>query len=182
MPESAHERDGDYFGPTLNRAARILSAGYGGQVLVSQATHDLVAERLTDDTDLKALGEHRLKDLGTPERLYQLVHPDLESDFPELKTLDAHLNNLPVELSSFVGRVDELNETVKRLADSRLVTLTGVGGSGKTRLALQTAAESFDEFPDGVWIAEMAGSLSRTGSHIGSPRKWELPGPPARPG
>ena len=153
----AQERDGDYFGPVLNRAARIMSAGHGGQVLVSRSTGDLLARRLPDGATLTDLGDHRLKDLGSPERLHQLHHPDLETDFPALNTLDAHLNNLPVELSSFVGRVDELNETIKRLADSRLVTLTGVGGSGKTRLALQTAAECFDDFPDGVWIAEMAG-------------------------
>ena len=153
----AHERDGDYFGPTLNRAARILSAGHGGQILVSTSTRDLIERSLPEGAELRDLGEHRLKDLGTPEHLYQLTHPDLTTEFADLKTLDAHLNNLPVELSSFIGRVDELTETVKRLGDSRLVTLTGVGGSGKTRLALQTAAETFDDFPDGVWIAEMAG-------------------------
>lgn len=153
----AHERDGDYFGPTLNRAARILSAGHGGQVLSSQTTRDLLSDRLPADVDLRPLGEHRLKDLGRPEHLYQVAHPDLAESFPTLNTLDSHLNNLPIELSSFVGRKDELAETTKRLADSRLVTLTGVGGSGKTRLALQTAAELFDRFPDGVWVAEMAG-------------------------
>ena len=153
----AHERDGDYFGPTLNRTARILSAGHGGQVLSSQATRDLLSGRLPVGAGLRPLGEHRLKDLGSPEHLHQLTHPDLMSEFPGLRTLDAHLNNLPIELSSFIGRRDELAETVKRLEDSRLVTLTGVGGSGKTRLALQTAAELFDQFPGGVWVAEMAG-------------------------
>jgi predicted ATPase/class 3 adenylate cyclase len=153
----AHERDGDYFGPTLNRTARILSAGHGGQILLSQATRDLMVGRLPAGVDVRSLGEYRLKDLGSPEQLHQIVHPDLVSDFPDLRTLDGHLNNLPVELSSFIGRHDELAETVKRLRESRLVTLTGVGGSGKTRLALQTAAEVFDDFPDGVWVAEMAG-------------------------
>ncbi|HEY5651692.1 MAG TPA: adenylate/guanylate cyclase domain-containing protein, partial [Acidimicrobiia bacterium] len=153
----AHERDGDYFGPTLNRTARILSAGHGGQVLLSQATRDLVSGRLPAGVTAQSLGEYRLKDLGSPEQLHQLMHPDLRAEFPGLRTLDAHLNNLPVELSSFIGRRDELAETVKRLADSRLVTLTGVGGSGKTRLALQTAAEVFDDFPNGVWVAQMAG-------------------------
>ncbi len=159
----AHERDGDYFGPTLNRTARILSAGHGGQVLVSQATRDLLSQRLPTGVSLRSLGEHRLKDLGTPEHLHQLGHHDLRDDFPALRTLDTHLNNLPAELSSFVGRHDELTETVKRLRDSRLVTLTGVGGSGKTRLALQTAAEVFDEFPGGVWVAELAGLAEAAG-------------------
>lgn len=153
----AHERDGDYFGPTLNRTSRILSAGHGGQVLLSQSVRDLLSGRLPAGVGVRPLGEYRLKDLGSPEHLHQVTHANLMVEFPSLRTLDAHLNNLPVELSSFIGRHDELAETVKRLRDSRLVTLTGVGGSGKTRLALQTAAEVFDEFPDGVWVAEMAG-------------------------
>ena len=132
-----------------------MSAGHGGQILVSRATRDVLSAATA--SELADLGEHRLKDLGAPEQLYQASQAGLESEFPALKTLDGHLNNLPVELSSFIGRLDELTDTTKRLRDSRLVTLTGVGGSGKTRLALQTAAETFDDFPDGVWLAEMAG-------------------------
>lgn len=152
----AQEREGDYFGPTVNRAARIADAGNGGQVLISRATRDLVAARLPAEVHLRSLGEHRLKDLGTPELLHQLVHSDLRSEFPALRTLDAHRNNLPVELTSFVGRHDEIAETTDYLGRSRLVTLTGVGGSGKTRLALQTAAEMLGAFPDGVWMVELA--------------------------
>lgn len=153
----AHERDHDYFGPTLNRAARIMAAGHGGQVLLSQATGNLLSGRLPPGADLRSLGVRRLKDLGTPEHLFQLVHHDLPSEFPELRTLDEHLNNLPIELTSFVGRRHEVEETVGRLEENRLVTLTGVGGAGKTRLALQTATEMLHEFPGGVWVAEMAG-------------------------
>lgn len=152
----AHERDGDYFGPTLNRSARILSSGHGGQILLSQTVCDLVSSVLPAQAELRDLGLHRLKDLGAPERLRQLTHPDLVSDFPELRTLDTHLNNLPHQPSSFVGRREELAEIVERVGGSRLVTLTGVGGSGKTRLALQTAAEVTDRFADGVWLVELA--------------------------
>jgi predicted ATPase/class 3 adenylate cyclase len=152
----AQERGGDYFGPTVNRTARIGDAGHGGQILVSQTTRDLVADRLPAGVTLWPLGEHRLKDLGAPEMLHQAGHGDLQSEFPPLRTLNSHANNLPVELTSFVGRTDELEEIKARLRTSRLVTLTGVGGSGKTRLALHTAADMFGGFPDGVWMVELA--------------------------
>lgn len=152
----AHERDGDYFGPTLSRAARIMSAGHGGQILLSQTTRELVDTHLPPEAALRPLGEFRLKDLGAPERLFQLVHPDLKERFPPLRTLDNHSNNLPAELSSFVGRRQELADIGRRLEASRLVTLTGVGGAGKTRLALQVAANNLDSFPDGVWVIELA--------------------------
>jgi predicted ATPase/class 3 adenylate cyclase len=151
----AHERDGDYFGPALNRAARILSAGHGGQILLSLGTEELIGGSL-EGMSTKDLGEHTLKDLGRPERIYQIVHPDLADDFPTLQSLDALPNNLPIQLTSFVGRGVELNEVVKRLHDSRLLTLTGVGGSGKTRLSLQAAAESAADYPNGVWLIELA--------------------------
>jgi predicted ATPase/class 3 adenylate cyclase len=152
----AQERDGDYFGPAVNRAARIADAGHGGQVLVGRATRDLVDGRLPEDVTLALLGEFRLKDLGSPELLYQAGLRDLPSEFPPLRTLDVHVNNLPVELSSFVGRRNEIDETIRHLREARLVTLTGVGGSGKTRLALHSAAEIFGVFPDGVWLVELA--------------------------
>ena len=152
----AQERNGDYFGPTLNRAARIMSAGHGGQVLVSHTTEQLVDGRLPAGAALRALGKFRVKDLGASEQLSQLMHPELIEEFPPLRTLDTHHNNLPVELSSFVGRRDELAGALDRLQSSRLVTLTGVGGSGKTRLALQAAAEAVDDFPDGIWVVELA--------------------------
>ena len=153
---TAHERDGDYFGPVLNRTARIMSAGHGGQVLASRTVVDLVQGRLGDGLGLRSLGEHRLKDLGAPELLHEVVHPGLRSDFPPLRTLEGRPGNLPAELTSFIGRADELAATVERLERERLVTLTGVGGSGKTRLALQAAAETVDRYPDGIWFVELA--------------------------
>jgi predicted ATPase/class 3 adenylate cyclase len=152
----AHERDGDYFGPALNRAARILDAAHGGQVLVSLGTEELLGDSFGDGAGLTDLGEHLLKDLGRPERLFQLTHDDLETQFAPLRSLDRQQHNLPIQLTSFVGREHQLNEVVKRLHDSRLLTLTGVGGSGKTRLALQAAAESSHDYPHGVWLVELA--------------------------
>ena len=151
----AHEREGDYFGPALNRAARILAVGHGGQIILSLGTEEMLGGSLNGAT-LKDLGEHTLKDLGRPERIYQVVHPELRDDFPNLQSLDAYPNNLPIQLTSFVGRDLELKDVVKRLHDHRLLTLTGVGGSGKTRLGLQAAAESADEYPNGIWLVELA--------------------------
>ncbi len=152
----AHEREDDYYGPALNRCARILSAAHGGQVVTSGATEELVRHRLTPDMGLKDLGEHHLKDLGYPERIFQVIAPGLDTEFAALVTLDPSLNNLPLQLTSFVGREDELEDVRKRLADTRLLTLTGVGGSGKTRLSLQVAAETAEHFTHGVWLAELA--------------------------
>jgi len=151
----AHERQGDYFGPALNRAARILAVGHGGQILLSLGTEEMLGGSL-DGITLKDLGKHTLKDLGRPERIYQVVHPGLPDDFPDLQSLDAFPNNLPIQLTSFVGRDLELNDVVKRLHDNRLLTLTGVGGSGKTRLSLQAAAESASDYPNGIWLVELA--------------------------
>jgi hypothetical protein len=141
----------DYFGPVVNRTARIMAAGHGGQVLLSAAAAELVADRLAAGADLRDLGLHRLKDLGRPERLYQLVHPDLADGFPPLATLDRRPNNLPTQTSTFVGRDAELEQIGGRLADEavRLLTLTGPGGTGKTRLALRAAADEIDRFEDG---------------------------------
>ena len=150
----AHERDGDYFGPALNRVARMLSAGHGGQILMSLGTEELVGS--VDGFATKDLGQHTLKDLGRPEHIYQVVAPGLREDFPQLLSLDVHPHNLPVQLTTFVGRERELNDVVKRLHDHRLLTLTGVGGSGKTRLAIQAAAESIADHPHGVWLVELA--------------------------
>ncbi len=133
----ADERDGDYFGPTLNRAARLMAIGHGGQVLVSNPTRQLV-----DSFDLVDLGEHRLRDLSRPERVFQLVSEGLPAEFPALRSLDALPTNLPAELTSLVGREEDVKSVVQVLAEHRMVTLTGVGGVGKTRLALQVAAET----------------------------------------
>ena len=125
------ERADDYVGPILNRVARLMSAGHGGQVLLSQVTFELVRDDLPDGVTLRDMGEHRLKDLTRPEHVYQLVATGFESKFPPLKTLDVHPNNLPLQLTSFIGRERELIELKKKVEESRLVTLIGPGGTGK---------------------------------------------------
>src|ERR1700756_3981703 len=152
----AVERDGDYFGPALNRAARLMGMGHGGQVLVSHATEQLVGGSLPASVDLVDLGEHRLRDLSRPEQIFQLRAPGCDTQFPALRSLDAARTNLPVQLTSFVGRDEDVKVVGALLGEHRVVTLTGVGGVGKTRLALQVAAEQLDEFPDGVWLLELA--------------------------
>jgi predicted ATPase/class 3 adenylate cyclase len=152
----AEFRDGDYHGSAVNRAARLTSAGHGGQVLVSGATAPLLAGRLPEGAELLALGEHRLRDLGQPEVLYQLCHPGLPRRFPPLRTLDAFPGNLPLQVSSFIGRERELGRIVAALDEARAVTLTGVGGVGKTRLALQAAARILPRFREGAWLVELA--------------------------
>ncbi|MFO1311553.1 MAG: tetratricopeptide repeat protein [Burkholderiales bacterium] len=149
-------RDGDYFGTTVNRAARIMSAAHGGQVLVSQSAADLAAGRLPAGAALRDLGTIRLRDLGSPVRVHQLVHADLRQDFPALRSLEATPNNLPQQMTSFVGREREIAEACALLGRSRLVTIVGPGGIGKTRLSLQVASNSLDAFPDGVWFVELA--------------------------
>jgi len=152
----AEARDGDFFGPAVNRAARLTSVGYGGQVLVSAVSALLVREGMPAGAALLDLGEHRLKDLVAPEHIFQLAHPALPAGFPPLKSLDAYPNNLPVQLTSFIGREREIEEGRRLLSQSRLVTLTGSGGTGKTRLALQLAAECLPDFADGAWLVELA--------------------------
>lgn len=157
----AETRDNDYFGPTVNRVARLLATAHGGQTILSKAVTELVREHVTEDTGLRDLGEHRLKDLSQPEYVFQLLHPDLPSEFPPLRSLDGSRlpNNLPEQLTTFVGRRKEMEEVSGLLSRSRIVTLTGSGGCGKTRLAIQVAAENSERFPDGVWLVELA-SLS----------------------
>lgn len=148
--------DTGHVGMDLHRTVRICNAGHGGQVLISQATHALVARDLPDGVTLRDLGEHRLKDMSLPDRLYQVVVPDLPAEFPPLRSLDTLPNNLPVQLTSFVGRERERAEIHRLLDTVRLLTLTGVGGVGKTRLALRAAVDVLDEYPDGVWLVELA--------------------------
>jgi predicted ATPase/class 3 adenylate cyclase/DNA-binding CsgD family transcriptional regulator len=146
----------NYVGPALNRCARLRAAAHGGQTLVSRATEALCAERLPDGASLTPLGAHRLRDLGRAEEVFELSHPELPTDFPPPRSIDALPNNLPVQLSSFVGREAELAELGRLLPDHRLLTLTGAGGCGKTRLALQAASEALERFPDGAWWVELA--------------------------
>ena len=147
----AELRDGDYFGAVLNRAARVMAAGHGGQILLAESTAGLLS-----GVDLVDLGPRRLRDLPPPVGVFQVRAPGLRTDFPALRALDASPGNLRPALTSFIGRESEIAEVQSALKAHRLVTLTGVGGVGKTRLALEVAARLADEFPDGVWVFELA--------------------------
>ena len=153
---SAEMRDGDFFGPALNRAARLLALGHGRQVLVSSSTASLVADDLPPATELIDLGEHALRDLVRPEHVYQLAAPGLARDFPPLRSSLRPQSNLPEQATSFVGRERELADVARLLDASRVVALVGVGGTGKTRLALRAAADRLDRHPDGAWLVELA--------------------------
>jgi class 3 adenylate cyclase len=145
-----------YVGLDVHRAARIGAAGHGGQILLSDAVSGLVARDLPPGVSLRDLRTHRLKDLKEPEHLFQVIHPDLGVNFPPLKSLDVLPNNLPRQLTSFIGRDREMAEVKTLLATTSLLTLTGAGGSGKTRLALQVATDLLEHYPDGVWLAQLA--------------------------
>ncbi len=156
-----------YIGLDVHRAARIMNAGHGGQVLLSPVTRELVEHDLPDGVSLRDLGEHRLKDIEPPCHLFQMVIPDLPTDFPPLKTLDIRLHNLPIQPTSFIGREQEMaavSELLRR-PEVRLLTLTGTVGVGKTRLALQVATDLSDLFPDGVFFVALS-LLSNTASVI----------------
>ena len=153
------ERDGDYFGSVVNRVAGLLAVAHGGQVLVSGAAHELLADRPHVGIGFRDLGEHQLKDLGRAERVFQVTGPGLAEEFGPLRSLDdpALRHNLPAQVTNFVGRGAELAEVRSLLAGgSRLVTIAGPGGIGKSRLALQVAADALDEADDGVWLVELA--------------------------
>jgi predicted ATPase/class 3 adenylate cyclase len=145
----------DVIGVAINRAARVAAAAHGGQVLLSDTTRSLVADGPPAGVTVRDLGQHRLKDLRAPERLSDLVIDGLPSEFPPLRTLDARPNNLPVQLTTFVGREREVREASELLGRTRLLTMTGPGGTGKTRLSLQVAAAAADGFPDGVWFVPL---------------------------
>lgn len=153
---SASERDGDYFGPAVNRVARLLAIGHGSQVLVSGTSADLLQGTMPPQSSLRDLGTHRLKDLALPEQVYQLIAPDLLQTFPALRSVDQLPNNLPPQLTSFVGRESEVAEIKALLAQHRFVTLVGTGGAGKTRCAIQVGGDLLDGSGDGVWLAELA--------------------------
>ena len=156
--EAAPDAHGDYLAAPLNRLSRLLSAGHGGQILLAQTVQQLTRGALPAGTELRDLGEHRLRDLLEPERVYQLRHPDLPAEFPPLRTLGGRPNNLPRQPTPLIGREREVGEVAELLRSEsvHLVTLTGPGGVGKTRLGLQAAADLLDAFPDGVFFVELA--------------------------
>ena len=154
---AGEHKSGEYVsGLTLSHTARLLSAGHGQQILVSSATQELLRNDLPDQTQLRELGSHRLRDLPRAEQIYQVVVPDLPDAFPALKSLEAAPGNLPRQLTTFIGREGVIADAQRRLADIQLCTLTGPGGSGKTRLSLEIAASLANEYPDGVWLLEFA--------------------------
>jgi predicted ATPase/class 3 adenylate cyclase len=149
----AELRDGDYYGSAVNRAARLMATAHGGQIVLSLATSELAREGTVELLDL---GEHRLPDLARSERVFQVVQPGLPTEFPALRSLDAFPSNLPLQLTAFVGREGELAEIAAALGSARVVTLTGIGGVGKTRAALQAAARMLAQYRDGAWFCELA--------------------------
>ena len=152
----AELRDGDYYGSTLNRAARIMSIGHGGQILISETTEQITREHLPTDIFVLDLGQHQLKGLSKVEHIYQVSMPELQQEFPALKSQTQATNNLPIQLTSFIGRERELAEAKSRLEGARLITLIGPGGTGKTRLSVQIATDQLANFKDGTWLVELA--------------------------
>ena len=146
----------NYYGLAISRGARLAAAAHGGQTLVSESTATLLAGRLPRNAGLRDLDLHRFKDLLIPERVFQLTHPDLPPNFTRIHSLDARKHNLPVQLTRFIGREREMSNLKDHLDTNRLLTLSGTGGCGKTRLALQVAGDVVDRYPDGVWLVEMA--------------------------
>jgi len=173
--------EGNYAGPTINRTARLRDLGHGGQTLLSGATEQLVVDRLPEGAWLTDLGTHPLRDLPRPERVVQLCHPDLFNEFPPMRTPKAvAANNLPAQLTSFIGRDAELTQLRELLAENRLVTLTGAGGAGKTRLALGVAAQMAAEFADGAWYVDLAPITDPELVPVTAARALGLPDQPGR--
>ncbi len=149
--------ESNYIGPTINRTARIRDLAHGGQTVLSGTTTDLVCDRLPDDAWLAELGTHPVRDMPRPERVVQICHPDIRNEFPPLRTAKTvRSNNLPAQLTTFVGRLGQVDEVRRLLLDNRLMTLTGAGGAGKTRLSVEVASQVSDEFSDGVWWVDLA--------------------------
>ena len=171
--------EGNYIGPTINRAARLRDLAHGGQTVLSGTTHDLVADQLSDEVWLADLGTYPLRDLPRPERVMQLCHPDLRNEFPPLRTAEEKaVQRLPVQLTSFVGRHAQIGDVHRLVAAERLVTLTGAGGAGKTRLALQVAGN--DEFVSGAWYVDLAPISEPDVVPVAVARALGLPDQPGR--
>ncbi len=179
---AARERDDDYFGPTVNRVARIESLAHGGQVVMSRVTAELVRDLLPEGVRLEEKGAHRLKDLARPEEIFQLIHPDLPSKFPPLRSMDILPNNLPIQSTPLIGREKEIRALLDLFEDPecRLVSLVGPGGMGKTRIALQVAADLVDRHRDGTWFVDLSsvtrpeGVALAAGSVLGIPQNPDL--------
>ncbi len=152
----ADERDGDYFGPTVNRVARLLSIAHGGQIILSSSAAALIKSAPSARVQLRDLGPHRLRDLANPEQVFQVLADDLRDQFPALRSVDSLPNNLPLQLSSFVSRDAEIAEIKKLVETTRIATVVGTGGIGKTRTTLEVAADILDGMPDGAWFADLA--------------------------
>src|SRR6195952_1436511 len=173
--------EGNYLGPTINRTARLRDLAHGGQTVLSGATEPLVVDQLPADVTLDDLGSHPLRDLPRPERVVQLCHPDLHNDFPPLRTSDVDVSqHLPAQLTSFVGRAAQMAEVNGLLSDDRLVTLTGAGGIGKTRLAVEVATQIAAEFGDGVWYVDLAPITDPALVPVTAARAFGLPDQPGR--
>jgi len=152
-----------YVGIDIHRAARISQVAWGGQIIVSHRTRELLEHALPEGMSLRDLGQHRLKDLQRPEQIFQILGPGLPADFPPLRSLDPKLTNLPTQYSSFIGREREMIQIKELFARARLVTLTGPGGTGKTRLAVQVTADLSDRFTDGLWLVDLSGVTDPAG-------------------
>ncbi len=173
--------EANYIGPTINRTARLRDLAHGGQTVLSGTTADLVCDLLSDGAWLAELGTHTVRDLPRPERVVQLCHPDIRNEFPPLRTAKtARSHNLPAQLTSFVGRVGQVDEVRKLLLGNRLVTLTGAGGAGKTRLAVEIAAQLPDQFTDGVWWVDLAAVADPVVVSLTVARTLGLPDQPGR--
>jgi hypothetical protein len=173
--------DSNYAGPTINRTARLRDLAHGGQTVLSGATESIVVDRLPDEVWLTDLGSYPLRDLPRPERVVQLCHPDVRNEFPPLRVRQAAAShNLPVQLTSFVGRQDQMVELRPLVTGNRLVTLTGAGGAGKTRLAVEVTSELSSEFSDGVWYVDLAPITNPALASVTVARTLGLPDQPGR--
>ena len=172
--------DTGYASLPINRCSRLMSAANGGQIVLSGATEALIREGLPDGASLTDLGEHRLRDLGHPMRVFQLGSGGDEEDFPPLRTLDSFPGNLPAQVTSFIGRKADVAAVAATLSESRVVTITGVGGVGKTRLALQVAADLLPRYRDGAWLVELAplrdpeALVSVVAARVPTDRQWAV--------